>query len=163
MKSFYSLLCCTVIACCHCTHDIYCETTEVLLSNAMKCTKEELMTFFPQQIVESVLIKAGVAKEQAAQIALELSQKDKELAKTVEEKASKMEQNPFKDLSQRALAVKLYQDTLYEIFSKSLKDHGATITNTEQIQNILEEIKTAKSKLFVECIRKQQPSPAPSP
>jgi hypothetical protein len=136
------------------------ETTEVVLSNAMKCTKEELMTFFPQQVVQSVLTHSNMTKEQATDIAQELSQKDKELAKIVEEKADKLEPNPFKDLSQRDLAIRIYRETLYEIFAKVLKSHG--ITNEDQIQTLLDEIQMAKSKLFIECIRKQQ-TPLSSP
>ena len=122
-----------------------------------KCTKEELMAFFPQQVVESVLIKAKLPAAQAAEIAQELSQKDRELAKIVEDKAAKLDPNPFKDLSQRELAIKIYRETLYEVFAKVLKAHG--VKSDDQIQSLLEEMQAAKSKLFIECIRKQTASP----
>ena len=126
------------------------QATDEVLS---KCTKEELMTFFPQQVVQSVLIKAKVSPDDAEAIAKELSQKDRELGKIVEEKAAKLEQNPFKDLSQRDLALKIYHETLYEVFAKVLKAHG--IKNEDQIQALLDEMRAAKSKLFIDCIRKQ--------
>lgn len=120
------------------------------------CTKEELMAFFPQQVVESVLIKSKIPPEQASEIAKELSQKDRELAKIVEDKAAKLDPNPFKDLSQRELAIKIYRETLYEVFAKVLKAHG--VKSDDQIQALLEEMQAAKSKLFIECIRKQTAS-----
>lgn len=160
MKEIFSWLCCTTIISTLYMGSVQAETTEVLLSNTMKCTKEELMTFFPQQIVQSVLLKANVSKEQASEIAQELSHKDRELAKVVEEKAAKLEPNPFKDLSQRDLAVRIYRETLYEIFAKVLKAHG--VSDEDQIQVLLDAVQVEKSKLFIECIRKQSPEPSPS-
>lgn len=118
-----------------------------------KCSKEELMTFFPQEVVKSVLLKEQVSADQANEIAKELSQKDRELTKLIEEKAAKLDPNPFKDLSQRDTAIKIYRETLYEVFAKVLKANG--IKNEDKIQSLLEEMQAAKSKLFIECIRKQ--------
>ena len=129
------------------------DTTEVLLSNSMKCTKEELMRFFPEQVVQSILVKHNIPKEQADLIARDLSQKDLELSKKVEEKSEKLESNPFKNLSQREVAAKIYRETLYEVFSNVLKAHG--VTDQDQIQIMLDELQEARSKLFIECIRKQ--------
>jgi hypothetical protein len=162
MKYMVSCLYCTTVISMLCLTDLQAETTETLLSNSMKCTKEELMIFFPQQIVQSILTKAKLPPEQVSSIAEELSQKDRELAKIVEEKAAKLESNPFNDLSQRDLAIKIYRETLYEVFAKVLKAHG--VTDEDQIQALLDEMQTAKSKLFIECIRKQQAAsslPAP--
>ena len=138
-----------------CSVSLQAETTEVVLSNSMKCTKEELMRFFPEQLVQSILSKAHLPKEQAEAIAQDLSKKDQELAKLVEEKSSQIEPNPFKNLSQRDLAIKIYRETLYEVFAKVLKSHG--VTNEDQIQTLLDELQEARSKLFIECIRHQQP------
>lgn len=153
MKYMVSCLLCTTVSML-CLTTLNAETTETVLSNAMKCTKEELMTFFPQQVVQSVLIKAQLPQDQASSIAEELAQKDREFAKIVEDKAAKLEPNPFKDLSQRDLAIKIYRETLYEVFAKVLKSHG--VTNEDQIQALLDDMQAAKSKLFIECIRKQQ-------
>jgi hypothetical protein len=153
MKHIISCLCCSTVISMSFLTTLKAETTETLLSNSMKCTKEELMIFFPQQIVESILVKAKFPKEQALSIAEELSHKDQELAKIVEDKAAKLNPNPFKDLSQRDLAIKIYRETLYEVFAKVLKAHG--VTNEDQIQTLLDEMQSAKSKLFIECIRKQ--------
>ena len=121
---------------------------------SIDCTKEELMTFFPKPVVEAVLIREQISKEQAQAIAQELSGKDQELVKNVEAKASRLDPNPFKDLNQRDLAIKIYRETLYEVFAKVLKAHD--ITNDERIQQLLDKVQQAKSRLFIECIRKQQ-------
>jgi hypothetical protein len=134
--------------------------TETSLAN-LKCSKEELMSFFPQRIVESILIKAKISKEQASVIADELSKKDHELTKFVEEKAAQLNSNSHNNLSQRDLAIKIYRETLYEVFAKVLKAHG--VTDEDQIQSLLDQMQEAKSKLFIECIRKQQQISSPSP
>ena len=153
MKQLVSGLCWSTMLSMVCMSTLQAQVADDVLS---KCTKEELMTFFPQQVVESVLIKAKLPSDQATAIAQELSQKDRELAKIVEDKAAKLEPNPFKDLSQRDLAIKIYRETLYEVFAKVLKAHG--VKNDDQIQALLEEMQAAKSKLFIECIRKQTAS-----
>lgn len=160
MKKIFSCLCCATTISTICFSHLYAETTEVVLSNSMKCTKEELMRFFPEQLVESILIKAKLPKEKADAIAQELAQKDKELARLVEEKSAKIDPNPFKNLSQRDLAVRIYRETLYEVFAKVLKAHD--ITDDDQIQTLLDELQEARSKLFIECIRKQPKSSEPS-
>lgn len=153
MKEILSCLCCATTLSLAYFAALHGETTEVVLSNSMKCTKEELMRFFPEQVVQSILVKANIPKDQADAIATELAQKDKELAKIVEEKSSKIEPHPFKNLSQRDLAIRIYRETLYEVFAGVLKRHG--VTNDDQIQSLLDELQEARSKLFIECIRKQ--------
>ncbi len=159
MKQMVSYLCCTTVISMLCVTNLNAETEETLLATPKACTKEELMTFFPQQVVQYVLKKAHIPQEQASGIAADLSQKDRELAKIVEEKAAKLDPNPFKDLSQRDLAIKIYRETLYEVFAQVLKSHG--ITNEDQIQTLLDEMQAAKSKLFIECIRQQQVKSSP--
>lgn len=124
------------------------------LSRYPKCSKEELMMFFPQPIVKNVLINAQVSKTDAEEIASELANKDRRMAKIVDEKASHYSPNPFKDLSQRDQAIKIYQETLFEVFANVLKSHG--IKDENQIHSLLEEVRTIKSKMFIECIRQQQ-------
>lgn len=159
---FYSYCCCTVVMTLNCLVSLQAENTAKTSSSSLNCTKEQLMTFFPQPIVESVLMEAKIPEEQAKEIARELSQQDRELVKKVEEKAVKWDPNPFSDLSQRDLAIKIYNETLYEVFSKILKSHG--IPNDNQIQTLLDKVREMKSKLFIDCIRNQQaPSTPPTP
>ena len=149
-----------------CCSGLFADTPAVPSFNAMNCSKEELMSFFPQPVVQAVLLEAKFSNEDAAVISKELSQKNPELVKIIEEKASKMDPNPFKDLSQRDQGLKIYRETLFEMFSKVLKAHG--ITDEDQAHTLLEDIRESKSKQFIECIRKQQmsslsstPHPAP--
>ncbi len=160
MKDMISCLCCATAISTLCFATLQAETTGVVLSNSMKCTKEELMTFFPKQILQSILIQAQLPKDKADKIAEELSQKDKEFTKIVEEKAAKVQPNPFQDLSQRDLAIRIYRETLYEVFAKVLKANG--VTNEDQIQTLLDEMQNEKSKRFIECIRKQPHPSEPS-
>lgn len=160
MKQLFYLCCLTTYSVA-CFAPIYPITTEVMLSNSMKCTKEELMRFFPEQVVESILIKGNISKDKSVAIAKELADKDQELAKIVEEKTAKLDPNPYKNLNQREAAIKVYRETLYEVFSKVLKSHG--VTNEDQILSILDELQEARSKLFIECIRKQPSLPYSDP
>ncbi len=165
MKQMISRLCCFTVMSLTCLATL-CAETETVPSSAVKCTKEELMTFFPKPVVKEVLTKAHLSQDQVNEIAQELSYKDSELVKLVEEKAAKIEPNPFKDLSQRDLAIKIYRETLYEVFAKVLKAHG--VTNEDQIQTLLDDMQESKSKLFIDCIRKEKPnepftSSSPSP
>lgn len=119
------------------------------------CRKEVLMTFFPSPIVKDVLVRNKVSEEIADKIAKELSQKDSEVIKTVEIKASKMDPNPLNDLAQRDTAVKVFRETLFEVFAKSLKSNQVT-ADDNQIQSILDDMQQMKGKLFVECIKKER-------
>lgn len=119
------------------------------------CSKEILMSFFPQPVLKNVLIKHKVSEETADKIAKELSHKDQEVVKTVEHKAGEMEPNPLNDLSQRDLAIKIFRETLFQVFSQSLKDNKLSFDDA-QIQTILDDMQEAKGKLFVECIKKEK-------
>jgi len=151
MKRFHHCLCCCITALI--TSPLAADTTETVLSNSMKCTKEELMRSFPEQLVESILIKANIPKDKSDAISKELAVKDKDLARIIEEKTTKLEPNPIQNLSQRDQAIRIYRETLYEVFASVLKAHG--INDDDQIQKLLDELGEARSKLFIECIRKQ--------
>ena len=127
----------------------------------LMCTKEELVVFFPPNLVRSVLIKAHISEDQASKIASELSDKNHELTKLVEEKAEKLHPNPFGDLNQRELAGKIYRETRYELFASVLKAHG--ITDERHIHALLDKIQVMQSKLFVECVRRQHAHSTSSP
>ena len=120
--------------------------------NPSLCSKETLMTFFPQPIVKAVLIQYGVNEEDAIKISKELSKKDQEVVRIVEEKSAKLDPNPLNDLNQRDVAVKIFGETLYEVFAKVLKSYKVS-ADDNQIQEILDNMKEIKGKLFVECIK----------
>ncbi|CUI16560.1 putative secreted protein [Candidatus Protochlamydia naegleriophila] len=156
MRQILSCVCCTIMAL-NCFADVATDEKTGVAVEPSFCTKEELMTYFPQPLVKAILLKSNVQEEQAAAIAEDLAQKGQELEKVVAEKAAKLDPNPFKDLSQRDVAIKIYRETLYEVFAKVMKNHG--ITSEDQIQTLLDEMQLAKSKLFIDCIRREQNSP----
>lgn len=158
MKTIQDYMYYQILASCFCISPLLvAETSDQpsLVVNATLCKKEVLMTFFPQPVVKAVLIHHDISEDQAQEIAQELSQKDQEVIKMVEAKASKLDPNPFSDLSTRDAAVKIFRETLFEVFAKVLKAHD--ITDDNQIQLILEDMQAAKGKLFVECIKKERP------
>lgn len=120
------------------------------------CSKELLLAYFPETFVSETLRKFNVPQEKQDAIVKDLASKDKEVVKLVEEKASKLTPNPLKDRSpeQRQVAVKIFRETLFEVFSTSLKANGFTDTN--QIQSMLDDIQQQKAKNFAQCMEKQK-------
>ena len=86
-------------------------------SSVMECSKELLLAYFPETFVTETLKKFKVPESEWAGINKDLSSKDGDVIKMVEEKASKMDPNPLKDPQQRQGAVKIFRETLLEIFS----------------------------------------------
>lgn len=126
---------------------------------SFSCSKENLLSFFPQPIVFQVFQEHDVPQEKWRAIYEELKKQDREIISRVEEKAGKMSPNPLKDLRHRAEAVKLFRDTLAESFRETMKKFG--IEDPEQIQEMLEEIQIQKARAFAECLEQeiQQGSP----
>lgn len=121
------------------------------------CTKEELEAFLPEAVVRNVLLKNNFSEADANAIALELWQKNTMMREIMKKKASKLRPNPLEDLSQRDVGLKIYRETLYEVFSQTLKAHG--ISDEDKIQNLLDEIRETKSKLFLECVGSKKQNP----
>ena len=84
----------------------------------------------------------------------------------MEDKAAKMNPNPLKDSQQRQVAVKLFRDTLLEVFSNALTENG--FKDKSQFQPMLDDIQQQKAKKFAICMDKQkknlnkQVTPAPA-
>lgn len=144
------------------------------------CSKELLISYFPQVFVTETLKKFDIPHDKWDSIIKGLADKDPEVLRAVEDKASKMEPNPFKDRSaqQRQIAVKIFRETLFEKFNDVLKANG--ITDAKQVQAMLDDIALQKAKNFAACIEKQKheapeiipeappaeqksPQPAPAP
>ena len=124
----------------------------------VKCAKEDLSNYFPKVVVKPVLMKADISAEKAEIIAEDLSNKDGEIEKIVKDKYSKLDPNPLNDPSQRDVAIKVYRESLFQVFSKPLKAQG--INDDDKIRALLDEIQRTKSKLFIECIRKETSIPS---
>ncbi len=122
---------------------------------ADECTKELLLSYFPESFVKNTLQKFNVPKDKWDGIIKALAEKDKDVLKIVEEKASKLTPNPFKDRdpAQRQVAVKIFRETLFQVFSDALKSQGV---ENSQLQAMLDDIQQQKAKNFAQCMEKQK-------
>ena len=112
------------------------------------------MSYFPESLVAKTLEKFKVPQGQRSAIIKELNAKDHEVVSMVEERAGKMTPNPLKDPKHRQEAVKIFRDTLYELFSGVMKTHG--INDGEQIQAMLDDLQQQKAKQFASCMEQHQ-------
>jgi hypothetical protein len=119
-----------------------------------ECSKELLLSYFPESFVRETLKKFNVPQDKWESIVKELNEKDKEVVKAVEEKASKQNPNPLKDPQQRQAAVKIFRETLTEIFTAALKKNG--VTDENQIQQMLDDVQQQKAKRFAQCMEQQR-------
>lgn len=125
------------------------------------CSKEFLIAYFPSSLVQDALNKFHVPKEKWDPIIKSLAESEKSIITQVEEKASKITPNPLKDPQQRQVAVKIFRETLTDVFSGVLKKNG--ITDDKQIHAMLDEIQQQKAKKFAECLDKhRKPSQEPN-
>ncbi len=119
-------------------------------ADARECSKEMLMSYFPEQYVAQTLDKFEVPQAQKSAIISELAEKDKQVISTIEERAGKMNPNPLRDPQHRQEAVKIFRDTLYELFAQVMQAHG--VNDKEQIQAMLDDIQQQKAKAFAACM-----------
>ncbi len=124
------------------------------------CDEAILMSYFPAPFVEKTLDKHNVPQGQREAILKELAEKDKEVIALVEEKAAKMPKNPLRDPSLRQEAIKIFRDTLYELFSKTMQAHGTT--NREEILVMLDEVQRQKAEYFAKCMEHAQKERGPA-
>lgn len=122
------------------------------------CSPEVLLSHFPEVFVRQTLQKFNVPEDKWEGIVKELNEKNKTVATAVEGKASKMGQNPLSDPQQRQAAVKLFRETILEVFSSVMKNNG--ITDDNQIQAMLDDIQQQTAKRFAECIKRAQTTAA---
>lgn len=120
-----------------------------------ECSKELLLAYFPEPFVKETLKKFNVPEDKWDAIKSALANKDKEVIKIVEEKAAQMDPNPLKDPQARQAAVKLFRETLLQVFSDVLKANG--ITDEKQIQAMLDDVQQQKAQRFAKCMQKQEP------
>jgi len=122
-----------------------------------ECSKELLLSYFPETFVRESLKKYDVPKDKWDSIVKELNEKDKDIVKIVEEKASKLNPNPLKDPQQRQAAVKIFRETLTDSFATTLKKNG--VTDENQIQQMLDDVQQQKAKRFAQCMEQQRAKP----
>lgn len=130
-------------------------------NGADECSKELLLEYFPKQFVVETLKKYNVPQDKWDSIASALSSKDKDVVRIVEDKSSKLNPNPLKDRDpqQRQVAVKLFRETLLQVFNEALQANG--ITDTRQVQAMLDDIQQQKARNFAQCMERQKASQQP--
>jgi len=119
-----------------------------------ECARELLLSYFPEPIVTDTLKKFNIPQEKWAGINHSLAKHDKEIVKLVEQKASAMNPNPLKDPQQRQAAVKLFRETLLQVFTDAMKEND--VEDSSQYQAMLDEIQQQKAKKFALCMEKQK-------
>lgn len=125
-----------------------------------ECSRELLLAYFPQPFIKETLKKFNVPEDKWNSIQEQLTRKDKEIIKIVEQKASTMSTNPLKDPQERQAAVKLFRETLFQAFSDVMNEHG--ISDSKQIQAMLDDIQQQKAQRFVKCMQQRQENRAKS-
>ncbi len=118
------------------------------------CSRELLLAYFPRVFVNETLKKFNVPSDKWDRINKGLTEKDKEVIKIVEDKASKLNPNPLKDPQQRQTAIKIFRETLLQLFSDVMKSNG--VSDDTQIQAMLDDIQQRKAERFAQCMEKQK-------
>jgi len=120
-----------------------------------ECSEEKLFSYFPKEFVMNTLQKFQVPKDRWEPIYHDLASKDDEIIKTVEDKASRLSPNPLQDPKERHVAVKIFRETLQQVFTNVMNTHG--ISNENQIKMMLDDIQKQKAELFATCMKKKAP------
>lgn len=117
----------------------------------LDCSKDLMRNFFPEALVNKTLRKFEISQDLWQPITTELSLRDKEVFKILAEKASKITPNPLTNPQERQAGLKLFLETLYEIFSTTLKIHG--ITDDDKIQAMFLDVRQQTAKSFGQCVK----------
>ena len=111
--------------------------------------RELLLAYFPEPFVRETLKKFNVPEDKWDAIQKQLADKDKEVIKTVEKRAAQLDTNPLED---RQTAVKLFKETLLQVFTDVMKDNG--ITDNAKIEMMLKDMNQQKAQRFAKCMQK---------
>lgn len=124
-----------------------------------ECSRELLLTYFPEPFVRETLKTFNVPEEKWGDIQKALASKDKDIIQIVEKKAAEMEPNPLKDdnSQSRQAAIKLFRTTLFQLFAEVMQANG--ITDEKQIQAMLDSIQLQKAQRFAKCMQKSEEKP----
>lgn len=126
-----------------------------------ECSEDILMSYYPEEFVTQTLEKFQVPQAQRMAIIKALAAKDHEVVPTVEDRAAKMTPNPLRDPKYRQEAVKIFRDTLYELFANVMQAHG--VNNREQIQAMLDDVQQQKAERFAACLNQESSSGSRDP
>ncbi|MCB1113828.1 MAG: hypothetical protein KDK62_03645 [Chlamydiia bacterium] len=120
-------------------------------SNPEECSKELLLSYFPESFLNKTLKQFNVPEAEWPTINQELAAKDRDVIGIVEQKSSQLNPNPLKDPRERSKAIQIFRETLLEIFTSVMNKHN--ITDSEKIQAMLDDIQQQKAKRFAECMK----------
>ena len=115
-------------------------------SDNSEISNDMMMSYFPEIFVERTLERYRIPQAQRIPIQKELADKNQEVIDLVEDKASKMTTNPLRDPKMREEAVKIFRDSLYQVFSKVMHSHG--VTDKEELHEMLDDIQRQKAEYF---------------
>lgn len=122
--------------------------------SATEISQGKMMSYFPEKFVAQTLERYKVPQGQRIAIQNALIDKDQEVISLVEEKAAKMNPNPLRDPKMRQEAVKIFRDSLYEVFSKVMQAHG--VTDKDELHAMLDDIQRQKAEYFAQSIEEQK-------
>jgi len=127
------------------------EEKKIQDETSVECSKSVLLSYFPKEFVVETLKKFKVPKEKWEEINKKLAEKDSKVIDLVQEKASEIDPNLLKDPQKRQVAVKIFRETLLNIFSEVMKANG--IQDPKQIEGMLDDIQQQKAQRFAQCMR----------
>lgn len=117
-----------------------------------QCSQTFLSSHFPKVLVSQTLQEFSVPENKWAVIASELSSKEGEVIRRVEEKAEKSPYNPLKDPAERQVALQLFRQSLAEVFSEVLMANG--VGDPATIEKMLQDLQRRKALAFARCYDK---------
>lgn len=117
-------------------------------------SKELITAFFPEGFMNEVMLKNQVPKEQWESINKDLTAKNSEVIPRVDEKASKIAPDLLVDPKQKQVAVKLFRETLFELFSEVMVSHG--VTDNGKIQEIFDQLKQLKAESHFQSMQNRR-------
>ncbi|MEC7839548.1 MAG: hypothetical protein VX777_05880 [Chlamydiota bacterium] len=118
------------------------------------CSKDLILSYFPEKIVNNVLQSYNIAQELWPAINEDLKSQDAIIVSKVEDKTKSMNPNPLRDPAQKDIAVNIFRETLYETFSDVMKKYG--VDSPEQSQAMMNQIQYEKAEHFKRCMDKRR-------
>ena len=128
------------------------DLTGVESESESACSPEVLVVYFPGIVVRETLNRFEVPEDKWNFIIEELNEKENQIIKIIENKASGIDPNPLKYPQQRQIVLKITRETLFEIFAEALKKHG--FTDESKVQPMLDDIQKQIALRFAECMQK---------
>jgi hypothetical protein len=113
------------------------------------CDSAELNKNFPDAYVNYVLEFYNIPKNKWKFITDELASKEGSVQQIVKDKAAEMSPNPLTPPVESVTVSRLYRETIYDIFSSTLKDNE--IESETTIRDMFSRILDMKGKRFWEC------------